>query len=121
MPLLQPGVVLKSAVNSKFEKRSRVMMSPPDCASASPLVEPGSTVSTPSVMLQLFTGNSSDFGLRQPSVVLPSHSSRQPPAFSCAVRVLCEMDVSAPMPRQAVENTHSPSMDMVVKNEECLM
>src|ERR1700733_6392839 len=124
MPLLQPGEVLKSAVNSKFEKRSRVMMSPPACASASPLVKPGSTVSTPSAMLQLFAGNSSDFGLRQPSVVLPSHSKRQPSAFSRAVSVLCKSDVSGPRPRQDVKRAHrrahSPSMDRVVKNEEGL-
>ena len=39
-------------------------------------------------MRQLLSGNSSDFGLRQPSVVLPSQSSFQPSAFSCSVSVL---------------------------------
>src|SRR5450755_3525219 len=63
------------------------MMSPPAPASALALFTPSSTVSTPLVMLQLRVGNRSELGLRQPSVVLPSHSNFQPSAFSGAVNV----------------------------------
>src|ERR1041385_6949551 len=78
MPLLQPGVILKSTSSSKSENRSVVMMSPPAAASALPL---DTTDSSPSCRVQLSFGNASDFGLRQPVVVLPSQSKRQP-AFS---------------------------------------
>src|ERR1035438_9928325 len=85
MPLLQPVVILKSTTSSKFESRSRVMMSPPACASALPLV---TTESSPSLISQLWLGNSSDFGLRHPSIVLPPQSNRQPAACSGCVSVL---------------------------------
>src|ERR1039457_3076584 len=85
MPLLQPVVVLKSATSSKLEKRSRVIMSPPACDSAWPLE---TTVSSPSLMIQLLSGNSPALALRQPSVVLPSQSNRQPAACPCDVSVL---------------------------------
>src|SRR5262245_10151189 len=61
------------------------MISPPP-ADSSPLLS--CTVRTPSFMLQPRVGNLSDFGLRQPSVVLPSHSNFQPAAFSVSVSVL---------------------------------
>src|ERR1039458_1081041 len=57
------------------------MMSPPACDSALPLE---TTVSSPFSRLQLLVGNTSDFGMCQPVMVLPSHSSFQPSAFSCA-------------------------------------
>ena len=65
MPLLQPGVALKSAVNSKLEKRSRVMMSPPAWASALPLE---TTLNSPPWIVQLLSGKKSPRALRQPAV-----------------------------------------------------
>src|ERR1043165_2577975 len=81
MPLFAPGVILKSASNSKSEYRFRVMMSPP-LVDSSPLSS--RIVSTPSLMTQPRAGKLSERALRQPSVVLPSHNKRQP-AFTSSV------------------------------------
>src|SRR5687767_11303023 len=92
MPLLAPGVRRKSTSNSNWEKRSRVMMSPPPDDSAPEL---SITFSVPSLMNHPFCGNSSDLALRQPSPVLPSHSKRQPAFFSSSVRVFMDDSVLA--------------------------
>ena len=60
-------------------------MSPPAAASPPPVSR---TMSTPSLIVQPFSGNVCSFAPRQPAVVLPSHSSFQPSFFSRSVRVL---------------------------------
>ena len=52
-------------------------------------------------MTQPLSGNLSAWALRQPLVVLPSQSRRQPAAFSCAVRVLSAWAAAAPVPRDS--------------------
>src|SRR5689334_8453905 len=75
MPLLQPGVVLKSTINSKLEYRSVVMMSPP-AADSAPLLFV--TINSLSLISHPEGGNVSARALRQPSVVFPSHKRCQP-------------------------------------------
>ena len=82
MPLLAPGVSLNSTVSSKFAKRFSVMMSPPPLDSWPPF---SWVFRTPFSIDQPCVGKPSDLALRQPSVVFPSQSRRQPAAFSAAV------------------------------------
>src|ERR1039457_203821 len=113
MPLLQPVVVLKSATSSKLEKRLRVIMSPPACDSALPLE---TMVSSPFVMIQLLSGNSPALALRQPAVVLPSQSRRQPSAFSCSVRVLFPALISRR--RRLRKQTFSPTFAVALPDRK---
>ncbi len=80
MPLLAPADTLNSICSSKAPNSSSVMMSPPP-----PLAV---TASSPFANDQPLAGNPSAFALRQPLAVLPSHSSRQPCAFSSGSRLL---------------------------------
>src|SRR5438105_1192563 len=82
MPLLHPGLNLKSTSNSKSEYFPRVMISPPT-ADSPPLLFV--THNSPSLIVQLCVGNSIPLALTQPAVVLPSQSSRQPSFFSRSV------------------------------------
>src|ERR1700690_588797 len=81
------------------------MMLPPACASALPLE---TTESSPSWRRQLLAGKASEFGLCQPSVVLPSQSNFQPSAFSCALNVLFSLLISRR--RRWRKDTFSPTL-----------
>ena len=86
MPLLAPGVSLKSTLRMKLRYLRSVMMSPPLVLS---LPSPLLTARMPSSMVQPWSGKEPSLrALCQPAELLPSKRSFQPSAISSSVRVL---------------------------------